>query len=311
LAAGLSPAWQQVVVLDELRTGEVNRAHEVRWCGSGKVLNVGIALAHLARSSEIDCKTLSVIGPRAREAIAPELAALGVDCRWIETRAESRICTTIVERVRGRTTELVENAAPLTSEEMARFGEAFAEESAGAEVVVLTGSLPAGVPTTFYRDLLQRTSARAVLDARGVEMLAALDCQPLVVKPNREELARTLNRNLDANDGLHAAMCELNERGAQWVIVTSGPDALWASHDGDVYRFEPPRVEHVQNPIGSGDCLAAGIAWATVSGVDMPQAIRLGIAAATDNVGQLLPARLDRARIAAGIEQATWSRTSA
>ena len=66
LAAGLSPAWQQILVFDEFNTGKVNRASEVHWCGSGKVLNVGIALAHLAKNSEVDCNTLSVIGRRAR-----------------------------------------------------------------------------------------------------------------------------------------------------------------------------------------------------------------------------------------------------
>ncbi len=50
LAAGLSPAWQQIVVLDALSVGEVNRAREVHWCASGKVLNVGLALHCLCAS---------------------------------------------------------------------------------------------------------------------------------------------------------------------------------------------------------------------------------------------------------------------
>jgi 1-phosphofructokinase family hexose kinase len=262
----------------------------------------------LARNSEIHCKTLSVIGRLAREAIEPELSSLGVDCGWIETQAATRICTTILERATGRTTELVENAAALEAEEVSRFSDAFMTESAAADVAVLTGSLPKGVPPTFYRDLLERTTARAVLDARGPEMLAALDCRPLVVKPNREELARTFERDFRTDGDLHAAMRELNQRGAQWVVVTNGADAVTASHNGDIFRFELPRVERVVNPIGSGDCLAAGIAWATASGMEMPDAIRLGIAAATDNVGQLLPARLNRERIAERSEQVKWAR---
>ncbi len=49
VVAGLSPAWQQILSFDELRWGEVNRARSAHWCASGKVLNVGIALAHFAR----------------------------------------------------------------------------------------------------------------------------------------------------------------------------------------------------------------------------------------------------------------------
>ena len=47
LSAGLTPAWQQILVFDQVRWGEVNRAREVAWCGSGKVLNAGMAAHHL------------------------------------------------------------------------------------------------------------------------------------------------------------------------------------------------------------------------------------------------------------------------
>jgi hypothetical protein len=50
LAAGLSPAWQQIVVLESLSVSEVNRARAVHWCASGKVLNVGLALHRLCAS---------------------------------------------------------------------------------------------------------------------------------------------------------------------------------------------------------------------------------------------------------------------
>ena len=40
LTAGLTPAWQQVLVLDELLPGEVNRAREVHWCASGKAITL-------------------------------------------------------------------------------------------------------------------------------------------------------------------------------------------------------------------------------------------------------------------------------
>ena len=50
LAAGLSPAWHKIVVLDRLSFGQVNRAREVHWCASGKVLNAGLALHRLLKS---------------------------------------------------------------------------------------------------------------------------------------------------------------------------------------------------------------------------------------------------------------------
>ena len=87
-------------------------------------------------------------------------------------------------------------------------------------------------------------------------------------------------------------MLELNELGAEWVVVSDGPRPAWASSRKQVFRLTPPRIEPV-NPIGSGDCLAAGIAWALVARQDTLEAIRLGMGAAAHNVGQLLPARLE------------------
>jgi 1-phosphofructokinase family hexose kinase len=305
LVAGLSPAWQQIVVVDEFQSGEVNRAREVHWCASGKVLNVGIALAHMSHNTEVAFRSrvLSMIGPRCRAAVEPEFACLGVAYRWIETTAETRICTTILDQATGHTTELVENAAPITSNEADRFCEAFREEAATADIVVFTGSLPPGFSPTLVGDLLRETKGHSVLDIRGAELFDALQCRPLCVKPNREELEKTLDRKLNTEADLHAAMRELNEQGAGWVVITHGAGAVWASHANHLYRFRPPRVERVVNPIASGDCLAAGIAWATACGNNMLDAIRIGIAAAADNVGQLLPARLDRARMALFEEQ--------
>ena len=60
----------------------------------------------------------------------------------------------------------------------------------------------------------------------------------------------------------------------------------------EVYRIEPPVVEQIINPIGCGDCLAAGMAWGLQQRQEPIEAVRLGIAAAAENLGGLLPARL-------------------
>jgi fructose-1-phosphate kinase PfkB-like protein len=147
VAAGLSPAWQQILVFDEFVSGEVNRAREAHWCGSGKVLNTGLAISQLGA----ECCTLSPLGGAAREAIEAEFRSLGAPLRTITCREATRVCTTILDRATGATTELVENARPLSEDEVAAYIAAFAEEAAQAKVVVLTGSLPAGVPSSFYR----------------------------------------------------------------------------------------------------------------------------------------------------------------
>ncbi|OHB86411.1 MAG: hypothetical protein A2V98_08440 [Planctomycetes bacterium RBG_16_64_12] len=296
LSAGLTPAWQQILVFDGFRCGEVNRAREVHWCASGKVFNAGIAAHHLGGPS----RTLAPVGGPPVEQIERDLDQMGLSYRWVNTASATRVCTTIVDRASGTITELVENGRPLTRAELDEFRDAYAEEASRAEVAVVIGSLPVGTPVSFYRDLVERTPCPAILDFRGEGLLSLLDLNPYVVKPNREELARTVGRPLDDDDRLVAAMQSLNRRGAQWVVITQGGGPVWASSSTEVYRLYPPPADHVVNPIACGDAMAAAIAWATRDGRNPVDAVKLGIAAAGENLRQLLPCRLNLRNMEAG-----------
>lgn len=293
LSAGLTPAWQQILEFGSFQVGEVNRARQAVWCASGKVFNCGIAVHHLGGSS----LTLATVGGPPVALIEQEFRGLGLPYRWVLTRSATRVCTTILDRKQGTMTELVENGRPLAENELDAFCRAYAEEAAGAKVAVIIGSLPAGTPPAFYRRLVEKTPCPVVLDFRGEGLLAVLDLEPLVVKPNREELARTVGWPLDKDEELVQAMRSLNDRGARWVVITQGPGPVWVSSQSELYRLHPPAVDKVVNPIGCGDAMSGTIAWATRQGLHMVQSVRLGMAAASENLCSLLPCRLDRAKV--------------
>ncbi|MFO7903079.1 MAG: 1-phosphofructokinase family hexose kinase [Planctomycetota bacterium] len=296
LSAGLTPAWQQILVFDWFRYGEVNRAAEVHWCASGKVFNAGIAVHHLGGES----LTLATAGGLPLMPIRAEMESLGVPLEIVETESATRVCTTMLDRRTGTMTELVENGRPLSESELEAYAARFFEAAGEAEVVTFIGTLPRGTPPSYYRRLLENVSCPTVLDFRGEGLLGCLELKPTVIKPNREELERTVGHALDSNESLLAAMRSCNERGARWVVITDGPRAVWLTSRNETYRFPPPTVPQsdVVNPIGSGDSMAAAIAWAVRDGLSMPEAVRLGIGASVDNLAQLLPCRLcpDRVR---------------
>jgi tagatose 6-phosphate kinase len=286
LAAGLTPAWQQILSFCRFIPGEVNRAQQAVWCGSGKVLNVGCALHHLG----VQSKTLCLVGGNSGEQIITDFQTMNVPVRWMRSRIPTRVCTTILDETTKITTELVENSNSIPLEELDLFLDAFAEESAAAHVVVLSGSLPAGTAPDFYRRLLEKTPGKAVLDIRGPELEAILPLHPYVVKPNRDELARTVGRDLASENDLAEAMTELRNRGAEWVVVSQGAGPLWALGPDGLIQIEIPKID-VCNPIGCGDCLAAGIAAGIDRKLTMYDSLKVGIRAAVENASVLLPAR--------------------
>ena len=103
VAAGLTPAWQQILRFDELCVGEVNRALEAHWCASGKIFNVGIALAHLGAESGV----ISPLGLNVRGEVEAEFHELGVSAQLIVSEEPTRVCTTLLDSSKGTVTELV------------------------------------------------------------------------------------------------------------------------------------------------------------------------------------------------------------
>lgn len=298
LVAGLSPAWQQIAQLERLQLGGVNRAQAVHWCASGKVLNVGLALQRLLQSTDgaADVQVVSVAGGPAGEELRAGCARHRLPVEWIATRAPTRVCTTLLDAESGRTTEMVENARPIEPTELAAFEQAFVHWARYASVVVLAGSFPAGTPVDFYARLMRQTRATIIVDAQGPPLLACLAERPAVIKPNREEFARTMGTSIDTADQFGGALADCHARGAQGIVITGGAGPVVVSTPGRIQELQPPAVP-VVNPIGSGDCLAAGLAWGLARGWSLVDSTRWGVAAAADNVAQLLPADIDRVRV--------------
>lgn len=295
LTVGLSSAWQRVLRLETLQLGEVNRAREVLGCAAGKSLNVARALGQLAAPHH----AIAFAGGETGETLRRDLALRGIAHTLLPTATATRSCTTVCEVSSGRVTELVEEAAALAPAELEQLRAAFRARAPQARVIVLSGSLPAGCPPEIYGELLaEGGSAATIVDAHGPALLAALPRRPTFVKPNRQELAHTLGRELGTDEDLRRAMQELNRLGARWVVVSDGPRALWVSGKSGYYRCGLPPVP-VVNPIGGGDALAAGIACGLQRGQRSLEAVRLGLAAALASVGTALPGELDPARVEA------------
>ncbi|MEO6434978.1 MAG: PfkB family carbohydrate kinase, partial [Tepidisphaeraceae bacterium] len=132
--------------------------------------------------------------------------------------------------------------------------------------------------------------------------------RPFLVKPNRAELAKTLDISIELDAALRDAIKRLIAMGPAWAIVTQGKDGAIVSDGSRFWRVRSPKIVAV-NPIGSGDSLAGGLACALSRGQQMPEAAKLGIACGAANAMTLLPGHVRPDDVAALTEQIvleTW-----
>src|SRR5580698_1406490 len=156
LVVGLSPAWQRTLTFEEIIHGKVNRAARVSEAASGKGVNV----ARVASILDADVKLLTVAGGKRGQLLKAKLTRQGLNARVVPVTAETRICQTLLSR--EATTELVEEAGPLTPMEVREVLRAFRLAIRKAELVVLTGTVPKGCGDDFYARLIDESTRRGV-----------------------------------------------------------------------------------------------------------------------------------------------------
>jgi len=293
LTAGLTPSWQHVLEFDSLCLAKVNRALNSIWFSAGKSVNAAIAVHTLGG------QVLPVFpgsGPNTQK-MREDLSRLGMECRILPVKHDIRVCTTLVDRQEGTVTELVENGNPLSSDEWASWIEFYSDQLKRSQLVVISGSLPPGTPSELYGEMVSRTPSGIpmLLDFRGQGLKQCLKYRPFVIKPNLEELEQTVGYEIPNEKELLKACRNLNSLGAQWVIVSNGPNDLYAVNASDVIRLTPPKLiskpGEVLCPIGCGDALTGALALSISRGNSMENALRFAMDAAVENLRQLTSCR--------------------
>jgi len=150
--------------------------------------------------------------------------------------------------------------------------------------LVLSGSLPPGVPADAYARLANAARAqgvRTILDSSGAPLRAALEAGIFLVKPSLDELCELVGRALAGEAEWREAALEVIRRGqAQVVVLTLGSlGALLVSKD--TMLRAPALPVTVCSAIGAGDALVGALVWALVRDAPLAEAFRYGLAAAS------------------------------
>jgi 6-phosphofructokinase 2 len=151
--------------------------------------------------------------------------------------------------------------------------------------LVLSGSLPRGVPPHFYARIVEAMKGRGcrvLLDTSGQALRTTLEGGGIfLVKPSRGELEHYAGRPLADGAALLAAAQEIVRAGqARYVAVTLGYlGAMLVSVEG--VRHLPALEVDVRSAVGAGDSFLGALAYALAAGQHIEHAFRLGLAAGT------------------------------
>lgn len=250
-----NPSVDRTIEVTGLERGEVQRATGSRVDPGGKGVNVSRALAAGGHP------TVAVVPSGGAEGaqLAALLAPQAVPVVQVPVHGAIRSNIALVEPD-GTVTKVNETGPVLEPSEVAALEQAVVGLASRASWVVCSGSLPGGVPDDFYASLVHKVraaGARVAVDASGTAFAAAVREAPDLVKPNHEELAELVGRELPTLGAVVAAAQDLLAAGVGAVLVSLGADgALLVT--GDAVLLGRAEVDVLRSNVGAGDSLLAG-----------------------------------------------------
>ncbi|MGW6120626.1 1-phosphofructokinase family hexose kinase [Nocardia sp. NPDC055165] len=293
-----NPSVDRTITLTEpLRRGQVHRAASVTSHPGGKGVNVARVV------SEGGAAVTAVLPGADDDPVVHGLRTAGIEFRAVQVTGGPRVNLTIAESD-GTTTKINEPGRPLTARDLAELTALLVEVATGAEWIVLSGSLPPGVPVDWYAQLVATLSTpclspnrtrgpRVAVDTSDAPLLAlfaeSVGATPDLIKPNSEELAQLTG--LDAVDlenptAAAEAAVKLIDRGVGAVLATLGAaGAVLVTAEDAWFAAAPPIV--ARSTVGAGDSALAGYLLADLAGE--PPADRLRTAVAYGSAATALP----------------------
>ncbi|WP_230532292.1 1-phosphofructokinase family hexose kinase [Microvirga roseola] len=246
----------------------------------------GINVARVVRTLGGDALAVYPAGGPAGLALETLLERDGAPHRRIPIFGPTRESFTVDERRSGQQYRFVLPGPVLSEAEHKACLDGLAEAASDARFIVASGSLPSGVGADFYQkaaDVAKGLGIRFVLDTSG-EALRHMRSGVHLLKPSIRELREWTGSELRSEAQQIEAVRQLIGRGICEIIVISlGAEGALLVTEEMHERLAPIEVP-VRSAVGAGDSMVAAITYGLARGLDLRNAIRLGMAAGAATV---------------------------
>jgi 1-phosphofructokinase family hexose kinase len=275
----INPAIDRIFSVDRLAFEDRTYINSTRESAGGRGINASCVIQSFGGETE----AVLISGGATGKRLEGLLGGCGYKVHVVPVKNDIRTNLTITDK-HGLTVNLNEVGPALSKSEVASVERAVRERLDYASWLLVCGSLPPGVPSSFYGKLIcmaQKKKVKTLLHADGDALREGIDARPTVVTPNQQEAERLLGRRLLTRTHYLEAADRIRTMGPEAVVLSlASRGAVGAFEDGLVEAL-PPRVDALC-PIGAGDALSAAYPWATEKrGANSTDALRWAVAAGT------------------------------
>ncbi len=280
----MNPCIDQTLMIPDFQYGGLNRVEAARTDVGGKGINVSAVLTQLGHP----VRTLGLNFQNGGHDLAGRLLEQKIHYEYIMAPGSIRENIKICNRKDQITTELNQRGTHVSLEILERMT-AMVEQCLSdpeIQILVISGSVPEGVPVSYYRQLTEignRRGKKVILDADGDYLLEGIKAKPYLIKPNLQELIRTFGLRSAQTAEILAVCRKIIDSGISIVCLSMGQGGALITDGHETWQSLTPSIA-VKSTQGAGDSLVAGICIAIEKGLPMSEMLRYGVIAAQGSV---------------------------
>lgn len=299
----LNPALDKSTSVDRLIAEQKLRCEPMHIDPGGGGINVSKGIQKLGGQSI----AVFPIGGQNGQTLKALVEAAGITTHTVPISGETRENLSVTESSTNQQFRFTLPGAPMSEAEAEACLEAV--RSLKPDFLVASGSLPPGLPDTFYEkvaEMAQSIGAKFILDTSGKPLRAAADQGLYLLKPNLGELSALAGvEELEMNRVDDAALSIIEQGKCEVVVVSLGPQgALLVTREG--FEHIPAPTVKKLSTVGAGDSMVSGMVWALSEGKSFREMAQTGVAcgsAATMNTGTQLFKKEDVTRLLDWIQE--------
>lgn len=272
----LNPAIDKELVVPAIEVDTVLRSQAVRLDYGGKGFNVSRMLKALGSRSV----ALGFAGGHNGQLLRDGLQSLGIETDFVWVEGETRTNVSIVTEIPSHYVKVNEPGPVVSAAAIDAFKAKVKMLARPDDWWVFAGSLPPGIPASFYADLIrvvQIAGAYAILDTSGEALRLGYKQRPFLAKPNEKELQQLTGLPVSNLTEIAAAAKSMQKSGPVNVVVSLGKAGALLLDEAQVWQVTSPTIEE-RNPIGAGDSMVGGLVWGLSEDLPVAEALRWGIA---------------------------------
>ena len=288
----MNPAIDKTVEIEQLVPNGLNRIQKVEYDAGGKGINVSKTIHELGGES----LAMGFLGGNAGKTIENVLTSWNIQHDFIWVEGETRTNTKVFEKS-GGVTELNEPGPVINEAQVEELIQKICEHTDNETLVVLAGSIPAGVDKNIYAAITESVHEKGgsvLMDADGELFRNALKASPDIIKPNQVELEEYIGADYRLSMGELKALAEkFQNNGIKTVAISMGKGGAMIVRDKFVARCPALSVK-AHSTVGAGDAMVAALAYSWDKKLGNEETVRLCMATsagAVTTVGTKPPAR--------------------